>query len=52
MAGRKSIIVGEITQSSVKGDALGAELFKELNQSELGSTYEKTDVAKHEKSKK
>lgn len=52
MSGRKRIIVGEITQGDVKGKALGDALFKEMNQSEKGSSYEKTDVAKHDSKNK
>ena len=46
MNGRTRILVGEITQGKTKGKDLGDELFKELNQSEKGSTYERKDPKK------
>lgn len=51
MNGRTRIIVGEITQGKAKGKELGDALFRELNQSEKGSSYQKEDVAKHDKRK-
>lgn len=47
MAGRKRIIVGEITQSKVRGKALGDALAKGLNQDEKSASYQHKKI-KHE----
>lgn len=51
-SGRKRIIVGDITQSNVRGKALADALDKGLNQDEKSSSYEKESVKKNENKKK
>ncbi len=46
MSGRRRIIIGGIAQGGARGKALGDALFKELNQSEKGSTYQNEDIKK------
>lgn len=40
MSGRKRIVVGDITQGNLKGQALIDALSSSLNQPESGSTYQ------------